>query len=257
MTTPAKRPPLGGVRPLSSVPGGGLRGPGLAPLPPTRGGKSRRWLLWLLLVPLLFLAFTYLLGRTVEPVRARLAGLPAAGKALFGAPVWPILWNKPLAKPATAAKAAPAANPSTPGAVAATEASPEVQKLADEAAARLAAAEVKENTLKERDAALKAREQELAKQQSLLNQAQADVEGLKLQLQAQLRSEQDRVEVYRNMGRNFQAQFLSTLTDDEILALLKYMDAEEAGKALERLDSYRAARLFERLSSVQRTSGNP
>lgn len=257
MTTPANKSPLGGGRPLGASPlHGGLRGPSLAPLAPgARTGRSRAWLMWLLLVLLVLAGVTYLLGRTVEPVRERLEALPAIGKPLFGQPVWPVLWNKPAApagaEKSTTSKGSGAPAQPVPATGSNSAAAAELQELSDEAAARLAAAEAKENDLKQREADLKAREQDAARLQAELSQSLKQAEDLKKQLEAQLRTEQDRVEVFRAMGRTAQTQFLTAVTDDEVLAMLKYMTADEVGKVLERMDPYRAARLWARLPKVE------
>jgi flagellar motility protein MotE (MotC chaperone) len=248
---------LQGNRPLAGPAGGGLRGPGLSPLPPQRK-RSGRWLFWLVLIPLLLLGLTYLLGRTVEPVRVRLAKVPLAGNLLFGDKVWPILWNKPATPAKTptpsASQGAPTTPTTTPGPSAAQTAA---QQLLDQAQARLAAAEAKENDLKKREADLKAQADQLKTQTDKLAKAQADVEGLKVQLQGQLRTEQDRVEIVRAMRSSAQVQFFSALTDDEAVAVLKYMSADEVSKILAGMDSYRAARIFYRLPTVAQPPTTP
>jgi flagellar motility protein MotE (MotC chaperone) len=254
MSKPANPTPLLGNRPLAGPAGGGLRGPGLSPLPPQRK-RSGRWLLWLLLIPLLLLGLTYLLGRTVEPVRARLAQVPLAGNLLFGDKVWPILWNKPSAPAKTANPAPASTTPATTAQPSAGQTA--VQTLLDQAQARLAAAEAKENELKQREANLKTQEAQLKAQTDKLAQTQADVEGLKVQLQGQLRTEQDRVEIVRAMRSSAQVQFFGALTDDEAVAVLKYMTADEISKLLGSLDPYRAARLFYRLPTVTQPPTTP
>jgi flagellar motility protein MotE (MotC chaperone) len=222
---------------------------------PGKGKSSRRrWWLWVLLLPLLLLGLTYLTGRMVEPVRAVLAKVPAVGQPLFGKPVWAVLWNKP-ATPKTATAERPKTDAAQAGEKA--PANSAVQDQMDAAAARIAAADVKETDLKTREAALKAGQEELAKQQAKLAAQQAEVAGLKQQLAGQLRTEKDRVEIVRAMSRTAQASFFGALTDDETLAILKYMTADEVAAILGKLDPYRAARLFERLSTVAPSATTP
>jgi flagellar motility protein MotE (MotC chaperone) len=185
--------------------------------------------------------------------------VPLAGNLLFGDKVWPILWNKSStpAKPATQAPA-PASQSNAPSAT--TQPSPSqtaAQSLLDQAQARLAAAEAKENELKQRETALKTQEAQLKAQTDKLAQTQADVEGLKVQLQGQLRTEQDRVEIVRSMRSSAQVQFFGALTDDEAVAVLKYMTADEISKILAGMDPYRSARLFYRLPTVAQPPTTP
>lgn len=263
MSKPSSPTLLPGNRSLAAPAGGGLRGSALSPLPP-KGKRSGRWLLWLILIPLLLLGLTYLLGRTVEPIRARVADMPVAGKLLFADPVWPILWNKPAtpAKPADTAKQATTA-PAGQGAATATSgqatdpSQTAAKLLLDQAQARLAAAEAKETELKKREADLKAQETQLKDQTVKLAQLTADTEALRTQLQGQLRTEQDRVEIVRAMRAGSQAQFFSALTDDEAVAILKYMTAEEISRILAGMDSFRAARIFYRLPTMAQPATTP
>ena len=255
MSSPLNRNALGGARPAAGGLGGN-RGPSLAPAPAKGKGSGprRRWWLWVLLLPLLLLGLIFLTGRMVEPVRAALAKVPVVGQPLFGKPVWPVLWNKP-ATPETAA-----AGQTKTDAAQADEKAPAksaVQDQMDAAAAQLAAADVKEKDLKTREAALKAGQEELAKQQAKLAAQHAEVEGLKQQLSGQLRTEKDRVEIVRAMSRTAQASFFGALTDEETLAILKYMTADEVAAILGKLDPYRAARLFERLPTVAPSAATP
>lgn len=234
----------------------------MATMPKATGRRSRKWLLWLLTVLLLTLGMTYLLGRTVERVRAAFENVPAIGKPLFGAPVWQMPWSKKgtdaADEPARSAPAQGADKPAAPAQGAGKQpavtpgATPsgELETRIAEAAAIIAAAEAKEKDIKAREAALKLKEDGLAKEAGKLAAKQAEAEALTLQLQGQLRAEQDRVEVVRSMSRSAQAQFMNALTDDEVLAILKYLTADEVAKLLEKMDPYRAARLFQRLPLV-------
>ncbi|HWI62413.1 MAG TPA: hypothetical protein VNT75_11280 [Symbiobacteriaceae bacterium] len=258
MSKPSQTPLMGG-RPLGGQPGGGLRGgPALSPLPP-KGKRGGRWLLWLVLVPLMLIGLTYLLGRTVEPMRAKLEQIPGAGSLLFKAKVWPILWNKPVTKPAADAAKPPAnaTGNTQPAAPATGGASTALDSKLDEAAARLAAAETKEAALKRLDADLKARENALKEQEVRLNKAVIETEALKVQLQGQLRTEQDKVEIVRGMSRSQQAAFFESLTDDEVIRVLKYMSAEEIGKIIGGMNPYRAGRLFDKLPALAQPSTSP
>lgn len=263
MSKPSSPTLIPGNRSLAGPAGGGLRGPALSPLPP-KGKRSGRWLLWLVLIPLLLLGLTYLLGRTVEPIRARLAQVPVAGKLLFGDPVWPILWNKP-ATPAKATDTAKQTTTTPAGQGTATGTAGQTadpsqtaaKQLLTEAETRLAAAEAKETELKKREADLKTQETELKNQTVKLAQLTADTEALKTQLQGQLRTEQDRVEIVRSMRAGSQAQFFSALTDDEAIAILKYMSAEEISRILAGMDSFRAARIFYRLPAIAQPATTP
>ncbi|HWI62229.1 MAG TPA: hypothetical protein VNT75_10360 [Symbiobacteriaceae bacterium] len=250
MSKPTQTPLLGG-RPLGGQPGGGLRGPALSPLPP-KGKRGGRWWLWLILIPLLLLGLTYVTGRMVEPIRAKLEQIPVAGPLLFGGDVWPILWNKPVETPADKATSVPTATPTAP-----TQTPTVDSKLLDEAAARLAAAETKEAELKRKEADLKAREKTLQELEAKLSTSVAASEALRVQLQGQLRTEQDKVEFVRNMSRTQQAAFFEALTDDEAIRILKYMSAEEIGKILGGMNSYRAARIFERMPALAQPTTTP
>ena len=241
MSTPNRTPLLGG-RPQPTGLGGGMRGPGLAPLPPKKEGRSR-WVFWLVLLPLLLLGLTYLAGRTVEPVRQRLVEIPLAGRLLFGEPVWPILWNKPAAQPVATT---PAPTAQSPGAT------PVVDKLAEEAAKRLAEADLKEQEIKRREEAVASKEATLKAEEARLAAANQEVADLQVQLQGQLRMEQDRVEIVRAMSRTAQVQFFTTLTDAEAVTILKYMTTDEVAKILGSMDPYRAGRLFYQLPVVVR-----
>ncbi|HYF95576.1 MAG TPA: hypothetical protein VD969_25465 [Symbiobacteriaceae bacterium] len=254
MSKPSQTPLLGG-RLLPGQAGGGLRGgPALSPLPP-KGKRGGRWLLWLILVPLLLLGLTYVLGRTVEPIRAKLEQIPLAGPLLFRAKVWPILWNKPPAKPADQP---PAGAPATPATGSQPTAAPPVDsELLDEAAARLAAAESKEAELKRKEADLKAREAAISDMEAKLNKAVADTEALELQLEGQLRSEQDKVEIVRSMTRTQQAAFFDSLTDEEAVRILKYMDAAEIGPILGSMNPYRSGRIFAKLPALAQPATTP
>lgn len=228
----------------------------MTPLPDRPGG-SRRWLLWLVLLPLTLLGATYLLGRTVEPIRLRLEPLPLVGELLFGDPVWPVLWNKPTTpeQPGTTsgsgATSPPAATGQTPAPTG------DVTKLAAEAAARLAAAEVKENELKQKEASLAAREQALKTRELSIGEQEKSLgaeikaaEELRKLLEGQRRTELDRVEVVRNMKSGAIAQLFAAMTDDEVLRVLMYMEAEEVAKHLSVMDPYRSARLLQALRAV-------
>ncbi|MDF2629974.1 MAG: hypothetical protein K0R39_3805 [Symbiobacteriaceae bacterium] len=269
MSKPSQTPLIGG-RPLAGqLGGGGLRsGPALSPLAP-KGKRGGKWLLWLLLIPLLLAGLTYLVGKMVEPVQARLEAIPVVGPMLFDE-VWPILWNKSATpEPAAAGGDAPAGKTPTPGSsTAGTTAPPStggtvpaadsaLSKLMDEAAARLALAEAEEARLKQKEADLKAKEETLKKLQAQLDKAVAETDALKVQLQGQLRSELDKVEFVRNMSRTQQAAFFEALTDAEVVRILKYMTAEEIGKLLGGMNAYRAARIFDMMPALAQPSGTP
>lgn len=237
---PAPAIPVGKRTPFSSLP-----------------NKPRRvrWLLWLVVLPALLLAVTWLLGRTVDQIRVRLAPVPVVGKALFGEPVWPVLWNKnpgaaPTEDPAKTGAPAPAGDT-------VKEPPADVSLIEAEAAARLAAAEVKENELERRQAdlaarekALRTREESIAAQEKTLGAELKVAEGLRKQLEGQRRSDLDRVEVIRHMKSAAVQQLFLAMTDDEVLRVLMYMDAAEVGKYLSAMDSYRSARLLQALRQV-------
>lgn len=262
MTTPAKTP-LGGARPLSAVPGGGARGPALAPLPPKQGGAGRWWR-WLVLVPLLLIGVTYLLGRTVDPVRLKLVEIPLAGKLLFSNPVWPILWNKPITPEEQTGPnddASAGTGTKTPGTQIGSGAQSDLNA---EIAARLAAVELKEKEIRDREQAVRAHEGELRAQETRVREKEAQLtvelqvtQALKAQLEGQLRAEQDRVEVIRKMSRTAQVQLFNAMTDDEILRVLHYMEAEEIGKIFGSMDPYRAARLMHQLTQIAPGNTSP
>jgi flagellar motility protein MotE (MotC chaperone) len=245
---PQRIPP--NVRQLPGM-GGGPSMPGLTPLSSKQGGTSRWWL-WLLLLPLLLLGLTYVLGRTVEPMRARLEQIPLAGKLLFGDPVWQVLWNKPpQAAPAKAQETA------APGAVTPSDKPAGLSDLEAEVAARMAAVEQRENEVARREATVKAAEPAVAAKQKQLDQDLAATTALKEQLQGQLRTELDRVAVIRSMKSSAITQMFTAMTDDEVITVLKYMTADEVAKLLGGLDPYRSARLLHRLTAIAPTETNP
>lgn len=261
MSKPSQTPLMGG-RPLAGQLGGGLRsGPALSPLAP-KGKRGGRWLLWLLLIPLLLLGLTYVVGKTVEPVRKQLAAIPLAGPLLFEK-VWPILWNKPeTPEPPAGEKAggqSPAAGTTAPPAAGSKQTAEDsaLSKLMAEAAARLALAEAEEARLKQLEADLKVREEAIKVRQAQLDKAVAETTALKVQLEGQLRSELDKVEFVRNMSRTQQAAFFEALTDAEVVRILKYMTAEEIGKILGGMNSYRAARIFDLMPALAQPPATP
>lgn len=237
--------------------GGGLRGPGLAPLP-NRPGKSGKWWVWLLVAPLLLAGLTYLLGRTVDSFRQRLVKIPLAGPLLFRDPVWPILWNKPPAGQNTAqsaggssGRAQPAGTGTGTGAGTQQGASSQAGALSDleaAAAARIASAELREKALAEKEAELKAREQKIAEMEAQTASLLKQTEELKKQLEGQLRTEQARVEVFRAMKSSAQLQMMTAMTDDEVITIFKYLEPDEVGKIVAGMDPYRAARILHLLT---------
>lgn len=246
----AQQTPVGSPR-LGVPAGPGGSRPGMNPLP-ARQQRKLGWLKWVILLPLLLLGLTYLLGRTVEPIRARLAPIPLAGRLLFGKPVWPVLWNKPAEPAAAGGAPAPANIQGTPAAPPAN-----FSKLEAEIAARLAAVEVRETELKRRDedlaareAAVKARDAQVAQQELQLGQAVRQAEELRRQLEGQLRADLSRVETIRAMKSGAVGGLFGAMTDQEVLRVLMYMDADEVGKHLSAMDSYRAARLLAQLRQV-------
>lgn len=242
MSTPLQQRPVRPARPAGGA--GGLRGPGLSQFPPSEP-SSGGWLLWLVLTPLLLMLFTWLLGRTVEQVRVRLEPIPLAGKLLFADPVWPILWNKrPEPPPATEAPGSGTA-PENGAALPADYA-----ELNAQIAARLAAVESREAALSEKERALKEMEAAITDLQREVNRSSAEVAGLKLQLQGQLRTELDRVAVVRGMKTSAQVQLFAAMTDDEVLSVIKYMEPDEVGKILASMDAWRSARILHRLTQI-------
>jgi flagellar motility protein MotE (MotC chaperone) len=239
MSSGASRIQPGGVRTVPGLGGGGPGIPGLSSLPPNRGGASR-WFRRLLLVAVLLLGFTYVLGRTVEPLRLRLVGVPVAGKLLFAAPVWPVLWNKPVSAQIPASRPTDKPVAGTAG----------VAALDAQVAKRLADVEQRENDVARREAALKLAESAAADQQHALDQGQAEAASLKAQLKGQLQTEQDRVEVIRSMKSAAVVQLFGVMSDDEVIAVLKYMRADEVGKILSGLDQMRSARLLRLMQFV-------
>lgn len=243
MSTPVKQRPYAGAPAASR---GGLRGPALSPLP-ARPSRSGRWIGWLLLTPLLLLGLTWLLGRSVEQVRVRLAVIPLAGKLLFSEPVWPILWNKQPDPPAAAPSTGAPVAGETPG----TALPADYANLNNEIAARLAAVESREAVVREKEDALQEQEKAMAEYQSQMAKSAAEAEGLRIQLQGQLRTELDRVAVIRGMKTSAQVQLFAAMTDDEVLAVLKHMEADEVGKILASMDSWRSARILHRLTEIR------
>jgi len=228
---------------------------GMSPLSAQQKRKGP-WMKWVLLILITVFALTYLLGRVVEPVRARVSAVPVVGSLLFAKPVWPVLWNK---------RAAPAASTNTPsgsqtqtsGTTAAGASTPDFSRQEAEIAGRLAAAEVKENDLKRREAdlsakeaALKKREGTISQQEIQLGQELKSAQALRAQLDGQLRARKDRAEIIRNMRSTGVQQLFGAMTDDEVLQVLMYMDAAEVGKYLSGMDPYRSARLLQALREV-------
>jgi flagellar motility protein MotE (MotC chaperone) len=234
MSSGASRIQPGGVRTMPGLGGGGPGSPGLSS--PNRGGASR-WLRGLMLVAVLLLGFTYVLGRTVEPLRLRLVGVPLAGKLLFAAPVWPVLWNKPVKAQAPTSR--PADKPVAGNAG--------VAALDAQVAKRLADVEQRENDVARREAALKLAEPAADERQRMLDLGQAEAASLTVQLKGQLQTELDRVEVVRSMKSAAVVQLFGGMTDDEVVAILKYMRADEVGKILSDLDQTRSVRLLRRI----------
>lgn len=257
----AQQTPVGGTRVAPPAPGS--RRPGMAPLP-AKGKRRGRWLFWLLILPLMLLGLTYGLGRSVEQIRVRLLSIPLAGKLLFSDPVWPILWNKKTAPAPAQGTGAGGAVPSESAGGSVGVNAPELTRVEAEAAARLAAAEVKENDLRRLEADLKARESalqakqfELASQQARLTAQETrladqlkQTEALRKQLEGELKSEQDRVEVIRAMRSSAVQQLFSAMTDEEVIRVLKYMTAEEVARYLSGFESFRSARILHSLREV-------
>lgn len=251
----ASQIPIGGGN-RASAPAGR---PGMAPLP-AKPERRRSWIFWFLVMPLLLLGLTYVLGRAVEPIRARLAMVPLAGPLLFGDPVWPILWNKhPDGAQTTTAPPAETAGGTTDTASGAQPApgAPQFSQAEADLAARLAAAEIEENDLRRREndlqareSAVKAREARLAGQEAALSQELKRAEELRKQLEGQIRSDQGRVEVVRAMKSSAIKQMFDAMTDHEIIRILMYMSADEVAKHLSGMDQYRSARLLQSLRQV-------
>lgn len=250
--------PTAGAR--TSTPG--PKRPGMVNLP-GQPKKKRRWLLRTFLTLLLLFGTTYVLGRMVEPIRLRLQPLPLVGALLFSDPVWPVLWNKgtPADQPVAAdAKSPPAASQPEP-APAESAAAQELKRLEAEAATRIAAAEMKEadvarreSELAAREQALKDREASIADQESKLGEELKRTENLRTQLEGQLRSEQDRAEVIRSMKSSAVLLMFGTMTDAEIIQVLKYMEASEVAKLLAGMDPYRSTRILLSLRQVAPSS---
>lgn len=250
--------PTAGAR----TPTPGPKRPGMVNLPGTPK-KKRRWLLWSFLTLLLLLGTTYGLGRMVEPIRLRLQPLPLVGSLLFSDPVWPVLWNKgtPAAQPVASESTAPPAASQQEASPAETAAAQELKRLEAEAAARIAAAEMKEadvarreSDLAAREQALKEREASIADQESKLGEEMKRTESLRVQLEGELRSEQDRVEVVRAMKSSAVLAMFGTMTDAEILQVLKYMEPAEVAKLLAGMDPYRSTRILLNLREVSPAS---
>jgi flagellar motility protein MotE (MotC chaperone) len=239
MSSGASRIPPGGVRSLQGLGGGGPGIPDRSHLPPNPGGASR-WLRGLVIVAVLLLGLTYVFGRTVEPLRLRLVGVPVAGKLLFAGPVWPVLWNKPVSAQVPTSRPADKSAAGNAG----------VAALDAEVAKRLADVEQRETDVARREAALKLAEPAAADQQRALDLGQAEAASLTVQLKGQLQTELDRVEVVRSMKSAAVVQLFGVMTDDEVIAVLKYMRADEVGKILSGLDQTRSARLLRRMQFV-------
>lgn len=254
--TPAK-----GARPgapaASSAKGSAGGTPGLGVKP-----RSFKWFRWLIVFPLLLLGFIYLLGRMVEPIRMRLESIPVVGSPLFGQPVLPILWNP---KPDTTNGNQVATEPtgSTPTAPSAEAVA--LAKLEADVTARLTAAERiesgitrREQDLEHREAAIQSRESSIREQEVRLADVIQETEQRSRELQGQITSDLERVEVIRNMKSSAVVQLFSVLTDEEVLRLLQHMDSVEVARHLSGMDSFRTARLLLQLrqSTSVGTPGN-
>ncbi len=256
MTSPARRSLPFGHRPGSGKPGGGLQPQGLAPLPDKRPGPGV-WAARVAVILLALLTLTWLLGRTVDPIRVRLAELPVVGEALFGRDVWPILWNRPTAPGEAAVDSGTAsggqeqgAGVSSPSGGGAMEMAP--TRLADleaEIAARLASVELRESEVRRKEAELREREQVLIEQEARLREVIQETEALRTRLEGQLRTELDRVQVVRGMKRSAVVELFAAMTDDEVIAVLRHMQPDEAGRILSEMDPYRAARILQKMTA--------
>lgn len=230
---------------------------------PGQPKRKRRWLLWTVLTTMLLLGLTYALGRMVEPIRFRLQPLPVVGSLLFSDPVWPVLWNKgaPAAQPAASESKSPPAAATAESSPAESAAAQELKRLESEAAVRITAAEMKEaevarrqSDLAAREEALKAREATIADQESKLGAELKRTETLRAQLEGELRSEQDRVEVIRSMKSSAVLAMFGIMTDPEIIQVLKHMEAAEVAKLLAGMDPYRSTRILLSLRQVAPSS---
>lgn len=226
----------------SGAPADGKRGLTLAPPPTQQGiGGSRRPLL-LVLSLLLVLGLLYMLGRSVESARAALVQVPLVGQALFAEPVRVPPWAQ---TPQTVTTAPPPIGQESPPAIA-----PQTLALQEEIAVRLAAAQMQENALQQREATLKAQEEVVASETARAAEEARIAANLRQELQSKLQAEQGQVAVVRAMKRSAQEQLFTALTDDEAIRLLVHMEADEVARILAAMDPWRSARLLQRLTRV-------
>lgn len=242
----ALRTLMGNLTESRAAPGGK---PGLSLAPPSSHQRTRSWRrsLLLLLALVIALGLLYVLGRSVESVRGALVQVPIVGQALFAAPVWAPPW---VQTPEPVTTVAPTTSPESSSAVA-----PQTLALHEEIAQRLAAAQVQENALQQREAALRVQEEIVAREAARAEEEARVVASLRQELQSKLLAEQGQVAVIRAMRRSAQEQLFTALTDDEVSRLLVHLEADEVARILEGMDPWRSARLLQRLTQVGDDNG--
>jgi flagellar motility protein MotE (MotC chaperone) len=205
--------------------------------PSVGSGRSKRqaigkWLGRILIGLLAVLLAVYLLGRIVEPARARLVSLPGIGQALFGAPVWRLSdWLKSAPKTPEASQTKPSA------------ANVDMSGLESELSAKLGQISLKEQAATQKEAELKAREERLDERQQAVESREAQLKKQEANL--------SQLEVVRAMKPAAVTELFTQLSDTEALNLLRYMENEEVAQILGNLPSPRAATLFRKLGELR------
>lgn len=202
-----------------------------------RGAAFGRWLQRISLGLIALATVLYITGRTWEPARGLLVRVPGVGAAVFSDPVLQLpSWLKPAAK-STAEAPAPTAPVQTGTA--------DLSGLSAELSAKQAEIAQAQRALDQKGAEQEALDQRLTER---LEEVEARENQLK-RLEANL----SQLEIIRAMKPAAVTALFGTFTDDEALALLRYMENEEVASILGNLDSAKAATLFRKLGELKQT----